>query len=1068
MKMSLMLMLLLSFGAHAQDVVVKGTVTSEMGETLPGVSVLLQGTSTGTVTDLDGNYSLKVSSGEQVLVYSFIGMQKQEISVGGRTVIDVIMLDDVTALEEVVVVGYGTKKKALVTGANLRQTGEDIEALNTGTAMEALQGITPGVSIARNNGSPGAGTKVTIRGLGTNGNSNPLYVVDGVPVVDINYLNPSDIESIDVLKDAASAAIYGSRGANGVVLVTTRKGQKGAKPQVSYNGYYGVQNIYKKLPALNAQEYMYIMDEGRTNDGLAPTDWEATLQNNAWLENNYPGSGTQLGQDVWSRLQAGWEGTDWVDEITQKDAPIQNHSINITGAGESMIYSVGFSYFDQEGLIGGDLTDAGYKRLTGRLNTEFRLFEVNDRVILKIGENLTYSNTQNRSVATGNIYWNDLHDALVMNPLTPAYWNGSPNEFGFTPTIEGIANDQTNPVATLFYRHNYQYGKGNSIVGNVYAELEPIKKLRIRSSFGLNSWFGNSRSWSPTYALSTLYQNQTDGAQQDMYQGVTFTWTTTATYERDFGAHNVQLMVGTEQIRNDILNANVGGSKANTTFQDPDYAYLDNVNKQDLTGIDTWGKDWAANGGGLLSYMGRLSYNYNEKYLVDFTLRRDGSSNFLGDKKYGTFPSVAAGWNFTEEDFMSGLTFLDQGKLRASWGQNGNQNVDAFLYQTNIIFLDPGYYFGPNKPVSTQTAIPENVPNPDVGWETSEQIDIGLDAYFLNSRLSLTVDWYQKMTKDWLLRAAVQGTAGADAPIINGGDVKNSGVEILIGWQDDIGDFKYGVTMSGATLKNEVTKINNAEGIIQGEPNVLSQGTAYVSRIEEGKPMGFFYGYETDGILQNQQEVNDYKGPTDAPYFADQRPGDVRFVDQNNDGVIDENDKIMLGDPIPDFELGLQLNAEFKGVYANMTLTGKFGQQVMQSYRSFADRFDQNYTTEIFGRWHGEGTSDRLPRLSSSSHRNTNFISDIYMHDADYVRINNLTIGYNFAHMIQNANWINGAKVYVAVNNLYTFTEYSGMDPEVSFSGVGGEDDPTLWASGIDLGLYPLPRTVMLGVNLTF
>lgn len=1062
--LSLALMMLWSFNLKAQDTVVKGQVTSTVGESLPGVSVLLKGTTTGTVTDIDGNFSIPVSSSDQVLVFSFIGMKAQEVVVGGRSVIDVTMEDDVTALEEVVVVGYGTKKKALVTGANLRQDGEDIQALNTGTAMEALQGITPGVSIARNNGSPGAGTKVTIRGLGTIGNANPLYIVDGVPVGDINYLNPSDIESIDVLKDAASAAIYGSRGANGVVLVTTRKGKKGVKPQITYDGYYGVQNIYKKLPALNAQEYMYIMDEGRTNDGLEPYDWQALLQDNGWLESNYPGLGTQLGDDIWTDLQNGWEGTDWVDEITKEDAPIQSHSINITGAGEKMIYSTGFSYFDQAGMIGGDVTDAGYKRLTGRLNTEFQLFEVNDRNIVKIGQTLTYTNVENRAVATGNIYWNDLHDALVALPIQPVYWAGSPNQFGFTPTLEGISLGMTNPMATMFYRHNYNYAKNNNIVGSVYAEIEPIKNLKFKSSYGINSWFGHSRSWAPTYALSTLYRNSTDAAQQDMYHGAHAVWTNTLSYEKNFGQHNVQVLVGTEQVRQDILNLNVGGRKANTTFQDPEYAYLDNVPKQDLTGIDTWGRDEAANGlGSILSYFSRLSYNYSEKYLLEFMIRQDQSSNFAEGKRTAYFPSVSAGWNFTEEGIFSGSSIINQGKLRASWGQNGNHNMNQpFVYQSNVEFLDPGYYFGPNKPVTSTTARPRNVPNIDAKWEKSEQIDVGLDAFFMDSRLSLTFDWYQKTTRNWLVQAPVQGTAGADAPYVNGGDVQNSGIELILGWEDELGEFKYGITASGATIKNEVTKLANAEGIINGPANVISQGTAYVSRVEVGMPIGYFYGYETDGILQNQSEVNDYVGPEGNPYFEDQRPGDVRFVDRNNDGVIDDNDKTMIGNPIPDFELGLQLKAEFKGIYANVTLTGKFGHQVMQSYRSFADNFDQNYTTEIFGRWHGEGTSDRLPRLSSSSHRNTNFVSDIYVHDADYVRVNNLTVGYNFSNLLQDFNWVNGAKVYVSVNNLYTFTEYSGMDPEVSF----GHD--AAWASGIDLGLYPLPRTVMFGVNLTF
>ncbi len=1058
--------------AMAQNRTVSGKVTDETGAAVPGVNVLVKGTSAGTVTDGDGVFTIGGLNDNSILVFSFIGYLAQEVAVGSRTQVEVSLTPDITSLEEVVVIGYGEQKKALVTGANIRQDGAKLQALNTSSAMEALQGITPGVSVSRNSGQPGAGTRIRIRGIGTIANSNPLYIVDGVYVGNIDYLAPSDIESIDVLKDAASAAIYGSRGANGVVLVTTRKGKQGSKAQITYNGFTGVQNIYKKPPSLNAQEYMFIMDEGRANDGLPLTNWENEIKTNNWLNTQQAGLGAQYGTEVWDMLQNGWKGTDWVDEITQKNAPISSHSINITGASEDIVYGAGVSYLNQAGMIGGDIIDAGLKRLTARLNTEIKLVEVGGRKILKLGENFTYTNSQTRGTGTGNIYWNDLHDALVINPLMPAYYDASPNEYGFAPTLEGVNLGQANPIATMFYRHNFNWGRGNSINGNVYAELEPIKNLKFRSSYGINSWFGNSRSYAPAYGLSSQY-NRPESAvsiSQSAYQGVNTTWTNTAAYERSFNDHNVQVLVGTEQVRNDILNVNVGGSRLKPLYNGSDYAYLDNTQPPtSVADLNTWGRDWAANGGGIMSYMGRISYNYQEKYMLDFTARRDGSSNFVGDNRWGNFFAVSGGWNFMEESFMSGLSnIFDFGKLRASWGQNGNQDVGAFRYQTNIVPIGQGYFFGPDKLSPVTTYIPENSPNPNLGWETSEQIDIGLDAAFLNSKLSLTFDWYQKLTKDWLVRAPVQGTTGASAPWINGGDVKNTGIELVLGWKDRLGDVQYGVTLSGATVKNEVTRLANAEGIINGYGDILSQGTSFISRVEVGRPIGYFFGFETAGILQNQAEVDAYVGPEGNPMqFADSnplRPGDVRFVDQNNDGRIDEADKVMLGNPIPDFELGLQLNASWRGIYANVTMAGKFGQQVMRSYRSFADQFEQNYTTEVFGRWHGEGTSNRIPRLSSVSHRNQQYISDIYMYDADFLRINNLTIGYDLGTLAKKAGWFSAAQVYMSVNNIHTFTKYDGMDPEVTF---GGNDDMQ-WASGVDLGLYPLPRTVMLGVNITF
>lgn len=1063
MKKTVMLFVLALFTGVliAQDVTIQGRVTYQAdGSPLPGVAVVVAGTTVGTLTDANGAFTIPASMGA-TLRFTFIGMTPVEVTVTSATV-NVTMADEMTDLDEVVVIGYGTQKKALVTGANLNVKGEQIAELNTSTAMEALQGIATGISVTRNSGEPGAGTKATIRGLGTIGNSAPLYIVDGVAVGNIDYLNASDIASIDVLKDAASSAIYGSRAANGVILVTTKKGERGAAPVITYDFYYGVQNIYKKLPALNAQEYMFIMDEGRVNDGLAPTDWEAVLQNNAYLNSNFPGDlGTQLGEDVWANLQSGWEGTDWVDEMSTKNAPVQNHSLNITGSSKDVVYAMGFSYFDQVGILGGDLMGAGYKRLTARLNTEMVLVKGSSHDIITIGENFTLTNTENKWTGTGSIYWNDLHNALTTNPLMPAYWDKSPDQYGFTPTLEGISLNQTNPLAQLFYnRSKFQWGKGNTITGNAYINIEPVKNLRIRSSFGINSWFGNSRSWTPTYKLGSNFNSLNDAVGQSMYQGINYTWTNTVSYDFSIGEHKLTVLAGNE-ILDYNLNMEVSGNKSNSIFQDPDYAYLRNVNATSLAGISTTGADWAAGGGGLLSYYGRVSWNFREKYIIDGVFRADGSSNFAEGNRWGYFPSASAGWIFSEEDFMKDNSWLSFGKLRASWGQNGNQSIANFIYSSNIAYLPQGYYFGPDKVVTSPTAIPANVPNPDVTWETSEQLNIGIDARFFNSKLGLSFDWYNKMTKDWLVQAPILGTAGAGAPMVNGGDIKNSGIEFNINWKDEVGDFIYGASFSGTMNTNEVTRLANAEGIITGSSDVLSQGTSPVSRVQVGFPIGFFYGYRTDGLLQNQDDVDAYLTPEGKPYFEDLRPGDVRFIDQNLDGLINDDDKVMLGSPLPDFEMGIQLNAEYKGIYANATITGKFGMQVMQSYRSFADNFTQNYTTQIFGRWHGEGTSDKIPRLGYASTRNQNYISDIYMHDAGFVRISNVVLGYRFDKLLSGIEWLKGASVYASVNNLYTFTQYDGMDPDVGYA-------PDNWASGIDLGLYPLPRTVMFGASVTF
>ena len=1061
------LSVLFSVYAQAQDVTVSGKVIDENGLPIPGTTIMIKGTSMSTSSDMDGHYQLKAAA-NGTLAFSFIGYASVQEAIKGRTSINVKMSPESQSLQEVVVVGYGTQKKGLLTGASSNFKGEDLAALNTGSAMEALQGIAAGVNITKNSGAPGAGTRVTIRGLGTIGNSNPLYIVDGISVGSIDYLNPSDIESIDVLKDAASAAIYGSRAANGVVLVTTVKGRKGRPARISYDSYFGVQNIYKNLDPLNAQEYMYIMDEGRVNDGLAPKDWKAIITNNNWLESNYPGAGKQLGEEIWNKLQGGWKGTNWINEMTKKDAPIVSHSLNITGGSEDIIYSMGISSFDQDGIIGGNITDAGFKRITARLNTQMVLKKNDEHAIITVGENFTYTNTQNRNVATGNIYYNDLHNGLVQNPLQPAYWQPAKDknisEFGFTPTLDGLDTGQTNPLAVMFYRHNYNYGKGNSITGNAFLEIEPVLNLKFKSVYGIDSWFGHSRSMNPTYHLGLLYNDAVDGATQSQYFGANTTWTNTVSYDRRFGDHKINAVLGTELIQNQINN-NVSGSRNNLLFAgDPKYAYINNTQSpSSVNQISTNGADWAAGGGGVLSYFARAQYDYKEKYLLSATMRADGSSNFAKKNRWGYFPSVSAGWVITKEDFMSSTSsVLNFAKLRASWGQNGNQAIPNFIYSSQIAYVFPGYFFGDTKPVSGTTAYPERVTNPDIKWETSEQLNFGIDTKMFDSKLGITLDWYKKTTKDWLVEAPVLGTFGAGAPYINGGNIENTGIELSVNWNDKVGDFKYGITLSGAHNKNEVTKIANTDGIIHGPSNVLSQGTGAVSRVQVGQPIGFFYGFKTDGILQNQKEVDAYVTPSGAPYFADQRPGDVRFVDQNKDGKIDESDKVYLGNPNPDFELGIQLNFEYKGVYLNTTMAGKFGMQVMQSYRSFADTFNQNYTSDIFNRWHGEGTSNTMPRLTATSNRNTNYVSDIFMQNADFLRINNLTVGYNFNKVLSDFKSMSNLKLYVAVNNLYTFTNYVGMDPEVRF----GHD--ASWASGIDLGLYPQARTVMFGLSADF
>ena len=1016
---------------QVKTVTITGKVVDDTGEPLPGVNVYVKGTTRGTITRVDGTYEIDVDEGT-TLVFSYIGYIHQEIKVVGRKVINITLLPETSDLEEVVVTGYGTQKKKLTTGANLNVKGDVITRLTPSNSIQALQGISPGVSVTRSNGQPGSPTKVYIRGIGTIGNASPLYIVDGVTVGNIDYLSPSDIESIDVLKDAASAAIYGARAANGVILVTTKKGKKG-NLKVSFDGYVGWQNIYKLPDLLNAQEYAEIQNEGRINEGLLPYDYPSLVPD-------------------WDKIESGeWQGTNWFKEIMNEDALLQNYSINMNGGSDRSTYSFGASYLFDQGVLGKQ-AKSEYRRLNLRLNSEHIIWQKKDLKIIKFGENLTYTNTEKPGIRTGNLYWSDVRNMLTASPFLPVY-----NEEGDYHYAIDWNPREPNPIALMDYLGKNVWQNGNNIVGNAYLEIQPIKNLIIRSSYGFNAWFGSYRHWTPEYDLSANTSNPRDKVDQSMNQGYNYTFTNTISYNKNFNdAHNLTVLLGTEMYKV-TQSLSVNGHNEDGIFQDAEHAYLNNYPIVDPAYTKVNGSDWY--GASILSYFGRLSYNYKEKYMATVVLRADGSSNFMEGNRWGTFPSVSAGWVITNESFMEGADWLNFLKLRGSWGQNGNQAIGAFQYSSSITYNNSSYFFGPDKTIEYLGGYPARVPNPDVTWETSEQTDIGLDVHFLSSRLQLNFDWYKKDTRDWLVNPPTLATNGTASTDINGGRVTNKGIEIALSWKDMSRSFKYGVTLTMAYNHNEVTEIANDEKIIHGQPNVLTHGMSEIYRAQVGYPIAYFWGFKTDGIIQNEQEAEEYNSRITSDPRADAPgPGDFRFVDQNHDGIINDEDKIMLGDPNPDFNWGLQIYAEYKGVYLNFTGIGQAGMQVAKSYRSWNTQYG-NYTTDVFTRWHGEGTSETYPKVSSSANQNMLQMSDFFIEDADFFRISNLTIGYNFGDL---HFWpLASTKIYFTAKNLYTFTSYSGMDPEVGYG-------PDKWSSGIDLGLYPMSRTYLVGLSINF
>lgn len=1008
-------------------------VYDEAGLPVIGANILEKGTTNGTITDMDGNFTLTVSDNATLLV-SYIGYNQQEISVHGKESFVINLKEDSQSLEEVVVVGYGVQKKKLVTGATVQVKGDDLQKLNTVNPMGALQSQSPGVNITKTSGQPGSEFKVSVRGIGTVGDSSPLYIVDGVTVSNIDYLSPSDIESIDVLKDAASAAIYGARAANGVILVTTKQGKSG-KAVIEYDGYVGWQNIVQNVTPLNAQEYAMIMSEGAENSDMNPFDFQKLVPN-------------------WNKIESGeWKGTNWFDEMCNKNAFMQNHALNVRGGTEQSVYSLGLSYTTQEGSFGNPAPPQ-YTRYSFRLNSEHKLIKGQGYDVLKIGENLNYIYSEKSTIGTGNLYVSDLRQAFITNPFLPVY-----DENGDFHYAIDWNEKQINPMGFLYYEHSQNLRKDNRLSGNLYIELQPIKGLKFRSSFGIHLDMSSYRKFVPVYDLGPEKFCNENVTTQQFSLGNKWLFENTLSYDCTLReSHDFNFLLGMSAEKSG-LGETIKGENVNSIFDDFNHAYLDN-NKQIYEG-KTKLSGAPLTPGRLLSFFGRVNYNFRETYLATLVMRADGSSNFAPGNRWGYFPSVSAGWVMTNEKFMEkALSWLDFLKIRASWGQNGNQNIAGFQYLANIAF-DSKYFFGDNKNNVYAGAYPSILANTDIKWETSEQIDLGFDARFLSGRLSLAFDWYNKKTKDWLLVAPVLGSYGTGAPYINGGDVLNRGVELGLSWKDQsAGGFQYSVSGNIAYNKNEVTRIANSEGIIHGPANVLSHNTAELYRAQVGFPIGYFWGYETDGIFQNEDEVNAYKNAEGKIIMPDAVPGDLRFVDANGDGTIDDNDKGMIGDPNPDITFGLSATMSYKGFDLNIVTNGVAGNQIARSYRSGNEAF-HNYTTEILDRWHGEGTSNTIPRVTASASINDLYISDRYIENGSYWRISNVTIGYDFKKLFKNLP-LQQARLYVTGQNLATITGYKGLDPEVGY----GYDSS--WASGIDLGFYPSPRVFMVGISLKY
>ena len=1042
---------------------ITGTVVDAMGPVI-GASVVEKGTTNGTVTDFDGNFSLNVNPGATIVV-SFIGFETQEIRVGNQGNFNITMRDDNAVLEEVVVVGYGTQKKKLVTGATVQVKGEDIAKLNTTNALTAMQSSTPGVNITQSSAQPGQGFKVNIRGMGTINESSPLLIIDGVNAGTadngLNGLNPNDIESIDVLKDAASAAIYGARAANGVILVTTKQGKAGALA-VEYDGFVGWSNAYKVPAMVNAQQYMQIINETNFNTYGTATNWSSIVP-----------------QSILDKVNQGWEGTDWFKEYENKNALQFSHAVTLSGGTDRSKFSMSLNYSSNEGIMGGDNAST-YKRYGGRINSEHVLWKAKDHDIITIGENLSYWYHKSHSLAESNGYWNVMQAAYIASPLVEPYdANGNiasfaKNSVGYSDVIYGNPLNHFVNGGFGSLNKSRDYGVG----GTFYWIIEPIKNLKYRGQFNTGYSGSNYRQVGLPYSASKTSESASYTMSMSQSQSSSFTMDNTLSYVLpQIGKNTIDVLVGQSFERSNWstgLNMSFETTEENlNTLVLNGWDYNIPANYETVSGHGGYDNPQQ---GSIASFFARANWNYDEKYMATAIIRADASNNFARGKRWGYFPSFSAGWVITNEKFMeSTRSWMDFFKIRASWGQNGNCNIGNFWYLSNIKFsptnyADYGYKFSSDMYNTVERwkyqtgAYAYNVPNPDVTWETSEQINIGFDARFISGKLGVNFDWYKKTTKDWLVKVPTNQVSGYEEyPMMNAGDVENTGFELALSWRDKIGrDFNYHANVNIATNKNEVTRLANNAGYINGQDKALFENSSWASRVEVGHPIGYFSGMSYSGIWQNQAQIDEARKNGKA-VIDGAVPGDCIWDDWNGDGQISlSEDRHEIGNPHPDVTIGASLGFEWKGLDFAVTGSGAFGMQVMQCYRTalLANPYN-NYTVDDFERWHGEGTSNTKPRLTVGS-VNDQWVSTRYMQDADYFKIQNVTLGYDVARIWKN-ELFSKLRVYVQAQNLYTFTGYTGVDPEIGSS--GGKDS---WARGIDVGLYPTARTFIVGASINF
>ncbi|KJD36717.1 membrane protein [Tamlana sedimentorum] len=970
--------------SYAQTTNLSGTVQDETGLPVPGANIIIKETNNGTTTDFDGNFTLSKAKIGATITVSFIGYITKEIVITDSKNLTITLKEDVSQLDEVVVVGYGTQKKKDVTGAVSTVSAETLEDLKPIDAAQALQGTSAGVSVTAPSGSPGGNFNILIRGVSSNLNNGPLVIIDGYKG-DLNSINPSDIETFTILKDA-QAAIYGIQGANGVVLVTTKSGKKNAKVKINYTGYTGIQETTRKLPYLNATEYALILNESYAANGQALP---------------YPNvSGLGV-------------GVDWQDQLFES-APITSHSLSVTGGGEKSTYYFGGSILEQDGIIASD------KSNFQRANAKIKLsFDVSDK--LKFTTSANYF-ANNRATIGENALGTPLFNALN---YAPTYSLNQEDTSGF------LGNEVVNPLSQI--ANTFNDYKGSSIEGTFQADYEPIEGLTITSRIGLKAYNDTNKTFAPivNYGSGKVFNNDRSSVTQTKNTNNSYTWDTFATYNKGFGEnHNTTFTLGTSSQRawGDNLQA-TGFDVPNNSWEFADISLANGLSEAKSTSSYIYDTR-------LSSYFGRLQYDYNSKYLLSAMIRRDGSSDFAPENRIDYFYSATAGWKVSDENFLKDSKTINFLKLRASYGTLGN-NVGEDLYRA-LLSGEATYVFDGALVTGTANG---RIPNADASWETAEKLDIGLDLNLFDNKLEIVADYFVEDRNDLLIgdfpiSGIIGGSApGAGLPTVNAGTTRNKGVELFLNYKQFISDdVSFGLSYNVTKIDGEVTAVNNN---IVSEGGSFSVGQPAIARMEVGQPIGYFYGLKTDGIFQNQAVVDAH--PSQSGLGAEASPGDIRFVDVNGDGEITIDDRTYLGKPVADYIMGLNLSFNYKNFDFGAYMYAELGKETVRNYER--DQPNVNRLNLYLNRWTGEGTSNTVPRATTAGTTNKLF-SDFYVEDSSFLRIQNIQLGYSLPNAVIEKLGMSKFRLYASVNNAFTFTKYNGYDPAATNGdAIGGGID---------------------------